>query len=168
MNISIDAYRARIGNFNCKTCRMIVVKYIKLPNMSLVVVAITLIALLLFSCGDIELNPGPSINNSSGDLFSESFLYDNDTSTFTEKFQQHLSFIHLNIQSLRPKIDIINANLREFDILCFTESWLDGNIPDDDISIENFTHYRNDRSSRMGMGLLFTVKTPYIVKEDLI
>ena len=60
------------------------------------------IALLLLLSGDVELNPGP-------DLITNDDL-------------GALSLIHLNIRSIRHKLDYIFETLSDYDILCFTES----------------------------------------------
>ena len=64
---------------------------------------------ILLLSGDIETNPGPS---------AESVL----------------DIFHLNIRSLRNKIDSLNAIVSEYDIVCFTETHLDNKIANDDIS----------------------------------
>ena len=50
---------------------------------------------------------------------------------------RHLSFVHYNtcIQSIVPKLDIIMAELSEFDILSFSETWLNPVVTNDDISL---------------------------------
>jgi hypothetical protein len=46
--------------------------------------------------------------------------------------------MHLNVQSLVPKIDLLNVELQKFDILCFTETWLNTNVANQAISLDNF------------------------------
>ena len=53
--------------------------------------------MLLLQAGDIETNSGPENR------------YD-------------LSIVHLNIRSIRNKIEYITDNLLDFNILCFTET----------------------------------------------
>ena len=62
---------------------------------------IHVIALLLLLSGDVELNPGPDFDTND-DLGA-------------------LSLIHLNIRSIRHKLDYIFETLSDYDILCFTE-----------------------------------------------
>ena len=74
--------------------------------------------LLLFS-GDVEVNPGPdsvegTLNNSSDDVSVTSF----------ELLSNHFSIIHLNIQSIVPKMDIIKSEADSYGVLLFSESWL--------------------------------------------
>ena len=69
--------------------------------------------------GDVSENPGP-------DLESISTVSGNTCS---------LSILHLNIRSIRNKINYIEENFNDFDILCFTETHL---VSNDDIYIEGF------------------------------
>ena len=43
------------------------------------------------------------------------------------------------------KLDLIESDLRSFDVIYITESWLDGRTSDEDINIENFKLFRRDR-----------------------
>ena len=56
--------------------------------------------LLLLEAGDIASNPGPYP-------------------------EQTLSILHLNIRSIRNKIDYLKDNFIEFEVLCFSETHLD-------------------------------------------
>jgi hypothetical protein len=49
-----------------------------------------------------------------------------EMSSIYEVFSTSVSFIHLNIQSLVPKLDLIYAEYDHFDIMSFTETWLKG------------------------------------------
>lgn len=82
---------------------------------------------LLLLCGDIETNPGPG-----------------DTPDFIDST---ISIFHVNIRSLRNKIDYIVDVVQDFDILFFTETHLDNQISDEDVQIEGFTlKSRRDRN----------------------
>ncbi|CAC5400500.1 unnamed protein product [Mytilus coruscus] len=59
-------------------------------------------------------------------------------SNFYDLFSKSLTFLHLNIQSLTPKLDLIAAEYQEFDILAFTESCLNSSHTDDSINLLNF------------------------------
>ena len=72
-------------------------------NLGLILCLITF-CLLLF--GDIEENPGPVNGRATSTI---------DTS---------LSILHLNIRSLRNKIEDIASIVEDFDIVCFTETHL--------------------------------------------
>ncbi len=56
---------------------------------------------IILQSGDIETNPGPNTNDLSC-----------------------LSLVHQNIRSIRHKIEYIEDNVLDFDILCFTETHL--------------------------------------------
>lgn len=80
-------------------------------------------SLVLILSGDIETNPGPT-NESVVDI------------------------IHLNVRSIRNKIDSLNAIVSDFDIACFTETHLDHKISNNDILLDGFDIiFRKDRNS---------------------
>ena len=60
-----------------------------------------------------------------------------------------------NIRSLAPKIDELGpiASSNHVDIICITETWLSPSIPDNLVSLPNFTLFRNDRSGSNGGGV---------------
>ena len=86
--------------------------------------------LLLFEAGDTESNPGPGNENT-------------------------ISFMHLNIRSIRHKIDYKLNNFTDIDILCFSETHLDFNVSTESLRFSNSYSepYRKDRNSHGG-GLL--------------
>ena len=87
---------------------------------------------ILILSGDIETNPGPS---------AESVL----------------DIFHLNIRSLRNKIDSLNAIVSEFAIVCFTETHLDNKIANDDISLDGFSSiFRKDRNAYGGGVIIYS------------
>ena len=65
-----------------------------------------LLLLLLLQSGDIEINPGPSTLNHGS-----------------------LSILHSNIRSTRNKLDFVKDFFFDFNILYFTETHLDPNVP---------------------------------------
>jgi hypothetical protein len=70
--------------------------------------------------------------------------------------------MHLNVQSLVPKIDLLNVELQKFYILCFTETWLNTNVANQDISLDNVQPpFRKDRVDRGGVAIY--VKNDYHV-----
>ena len=113
---------------------------------------------ILLLCSDVEQNPGPTPDigeESDRSIFNDSSSSDTTSASMEnflkEFFDTHLGILHFNVQSLKPKRDIINVNLFDFDILCFTESWLNDDIPDSDILLDGFsTPFRCDRHDRMG------------------
>ena len=87
-------------------------------------------ALTLFICGDVELNPGPK-NTKSSDYFS---------------------LCHWNINSLLAhyfsKLSLIEAcnTHHNFEMICLSETYLDSSYADDDtrINLKDFTLIRAD------------------------
>ena len=107
---------------------------------------------LLLLCGDVETNPGPDSveisTASSSNLSATSF----------ELLTNHLSILHLNIQSLTPKLDIIRSKAEAYDALVLSESWLTPRIDSSDIHIEHFmSPFRTDRRGRPGGGVVVYV-----------
>ena len=86
-----------------------------------------IILLLILPSNDIELNSDPVVNN-------------------------ELSIFHLNIRSVRHKIDCKESVSNEADIICLTETYLDQNVSNYDIFIEG----RNNS----GEGLLYIHAIP--------
>ena len=93
-------------------------------------ISLLFIQLLLLLCGDIECNPGPREYES--DLSSISSCSSNFSTLFNEA---KYTFVHLNVQSIKQKYDILFSELYNIDILSFTETWLS---PDDITSDSNF------------------------------
>ncbi len=85
--------------------------------------------LLLEISGDIHPNPGP-FSNPSNSLDSTC-----SSTQSLELLNSGLSIMHLNIQSLRPKLDLLTVESQIYDVLVFTETWLTHEISDDDIRI---------------------------------
>ncbi|MCG8097314.1 MAG: hypothetical protein JAZ17_27465 [Candidatus Thiodiazotropha endolucinida] len=85
------------------------------------------ILLILLQAGDIETNPGPEN------------VHD-------------LSILHLNIRSIRSKLDFIIDNFSDFNILCFSETHLDANFPSEMLFLSNSysVPYRKDRTNHGG------------------
>ena len=72
-----------------------------------------------------------------------------------------LKFIHQNIRSLRGKLDELNIMLAycpNLHVLAFTETWLNSNIFDAEISFPRFKIFRNDRVNRVGGGIAVYVR----------
>jgi hypothetical protein len=90
---------------------------------------LSVIAILLIISG-IELNLGPIDNGT----FSDS-----STSTVShihKYIKNNVSFLHPNVQSLKPKLDLISAEYGDFDILSFTETWLNHSTSDRAIKLD--------------------------------
>ena len=73
-----------------------------------------------------------------------------------------LSVIHLNVRSLRGKLDELKIRLcdsKTIDVLTFSETWLQPNISDKEIQILGYTSVRYDRSAKSGGGVIIYCKS---------
>ena len=104
--------------------------------------------LLLFLSGDISLNPGPSHNNQ---LQSQS-----EWSIFNSR---GLHFIHLNVNSLLPKIDELRniAKLSNAAVIGISESKLDDSILSYEIHIDKYNTLHCDWN-RHGGGVVCYIR----------
>lgn len=84
--------------------------------------------------------------------------------------------VHLNVRSLKKKIDEINTLAHRFNIVIFTcsESWLHAGIESTCLAIPNYNIYRWDRSwmvsdncIKKGGGLVTFVNKKYIVDDRM-
>ena len=104
--------------------------------------------LLLLLSGDISLNPGPPHNNqlqpkSKQSIFNSRWLY----------------FIHLNINSLLPKIEELRnlAKLSNAAVIHISESKLDNSILSSEIHIDNYKTLHCNQN-RHGGGVVCYIK----------
>ena len=90
---------------------------------------------MLLNARDIERNPGPGNENP-------------------------LSIMHLNIRSNRHKLHFITDYLTDMEILCFSETHLDINVPTESLLLSNTycEPYRKDRNN-FGGGLLMYINS---------
>ena len=93
--------------------------------------------ILLFS-GDISLNPGP--NRTNHQLTENLKVFRN----------RGLHFLHLNINSLLPKIDDLREIVKASNatVVGITESKLDDSINDCEICIEGYNIIRRDQNTK--------------------
>ena len=111
MSVDIGSYRMRVGLFSYYQSRSKGIK--PLSHFELV----CWLSILLIVSGDIHENPGPASS------FSSSI-----SSVASEVLGANLKIVHYNVQSFYGKKDILYADLHNFDILAFTETWLTHNI----------------------------------------
>ena len=91
---------------------------------------------LLYVSGDVHLNPGPPTLQNASHLLND-----------------NLSLLHLNIRSIRNKIDLIESEFSNHDILCFTETHLSPDISDNHVLINSHPNLiRKDRITNYGGG----------------
>ena len=106
---------------------------------------------ILLLISGIEPNPGPV----SGDTASDSSV----NSSFNDVLSHTVSFVHLNVQSILPKLDLLTAEYSCHDILSFTESWLNPQVSDDRIKIPGYKPpFRRDRMGRVGGGVVVYIR----------
>ena len=135
---------------------------------SFIVMLIAWLSVLLLSAGDIHPNPGPSSSISSVTTSSISGI----SSTFINSLNisHHLSFVHYNVQSLASKLDVLHAELFHFDILAFTETWLNSSFSTSYIRLQSFNSpERKDRVGDSHGGVIIYVKEGlhYRRRQDL-
>ena len=128
--IEIQVYRMRIGLNYCRQASVKGIDYLNYFEIYIIMSALLI--------GGIKTNPGPRLDESSNSS-AESGIF--EKSSIKGKF----SVVHYNIQSLSNKVDIIESELRDFDAICLTETWLDRRTSDETIKINGFNLYRRDR-----------------------
>ena len=104
-------------------------------------------SLLLLLSGDISSNPGLSHNNH--------LQPQREWSVFNSR---GLHFIHLNVNSLLPKIDELRnfAKLSNAVVISISESKLDGFVLSSEIHIDNYNTLRCDRTRHGGGVVCYT------------
>ena len=82
----------------------------------------------------------------------------------------NLSFVQYNVQSIVNKLDILQAELHDIDILSFTETWLSPDISTEDIILQSYNKLeRKDRPEDPHGGVIIYVKDGihYKRRDDL-
>ena len=106
---------------------------------------------ILLLSGDIEQNPGWQGNKDQDSDYLQEFARS------IHPGSNNLSVAHINIRSLRNKVDEVKLLLLvcRFDILAITETHLDSKIPNRQLEIENYKIARRDRDAgTLGGGCL--------------
>ncbi|KAH3890067.1 hypothetical protein DPMN_014136 [Dreissena polymorpha] len=118
------------------------------------VVLFTWIYAIMLLSGDIELNPGPvSISSLDSNITEYNSL------NCLLAMPNNLSFLQYNVQSIRNKIEILTAELSNFDILSFSETWLNNSIETDELLIPSYQcPERKDRIHDSHGGVMLYVK----------
>ena len=129
-------------------------------------ISLSWLFILIILAGDIHTNPGPqdvpdSLSNTSSASLSQ---HSRDT------LDHHLSFVQYNVQSLRPKLDLLSTELNDIDILAFTETWLGPEVQQSDLCIPSYkTPERKDRTGANYGGVIIYVKDTihHVRRSDL-
>ncbi len=82
----------------------------------LVTVAITWHYVMLTQSGDIHPNPGPLSSSPNSTLSSS--INSSFSSMGATNLSNHFSFVHYNVQSIRNKLDLLQAELNDFESTC--------------------------------------------------
>ena len=147
----VQLYRARIG-LRC-------LRHVKVKGLTYLTIFefFVIMSLVLLQCGDIEINPGPDDDN----------LDTSGMSTFSDDhdIRKKFSVVHYNIQSLNNKLELITNELQNFDVIGLTETWLDGRVSDNDISMNGYTLYRHDRRGNNHGGICVYAKSTIYSKR---
>lgn len=113
-----------------------------------------MVVIIIQLSGDVHPNPGPE------SVSSMSYTSSTTDASYQSVLHDHLNIMHVNIQSLLPKLDILEAEMQYYDIVVLTETWLSQNTKNPDISISNFDPpYRKDREGRPGGGVAIYIKS---------
>ena len=148
MSDDLSTYRLRIGLHYHRHLKVKGLKF--LSTFELLIV----LSLILIRCGDIELNPGPELDSDSSSSTASAFS--------DLELKNKFSVVHYNVQSILNKVDIIQSELQQFDVISLTETWLDNTISDDEIIFNGFNLFRRDRvSDRHGDVCVFVKRELY-------
>ena len=72
---------------------------------------------------------------------------------------QNLSIVHYNVQSIFPKLEVLHTELIDFDILSFSETWLNDSIACEDLLLQSYNKpERKDRPGDSHGGVMLYVK----------
>ena len=132
----------------------------------LLLVTVASIFILLLKAGDIEQNPGPQTGTSISTANTSSLASGGSMNLST--LQNKLSIVHYNVQSITRKIDILSSELFEFDILAFSETWLNPSISKESLLIQSYRETeRKDRQGDSHGGIMIYVKDTIYYKRRL-
>ena len=137
-----------------------------LVNYLVITTCISWLLCLLLQAGDVHPNPGPSSTASDSSISSIS----SESISSYLNIPHHLSFVHYNVQSILTKFDLLTADLADFDILAFSETWLRPEVLTDSILLPSFFKpERKDRVTDPHGGVAIYVKNSiiYTRRHDL-
>lgn len=171
MNIEIEIYRARIGIFSGshKKCKHQVRSTQKLRNNSklgsnkifLTFKLTTIVLILLIVSGNVDVNPGPQTAEDSTSTSSVSSTSSKRSITHNDT----LRVIHFNIQSLRYKVADLDLEVKDYDVVCLSETWLNENISETSLCMKGFhPPLRKDRDNSYG-GVALYIRDHFKIKH---
>lgn len=123
-----------------------IVSYQTVASSIILIVFIWWKCLILNQSGDVHPNPGPS---------SISSVSDSDISSCSFEYLSGMfSVFHVNIQSLKPKLDVLEQEVQPYDVVILTETWLNNTVQNSSLVMQNFAEpHRLDRPDRIGGGV---------------
>ena len=117
---------------------------------------------LILQAGDVHMNPGPVSGSTSSAHDNASFSSSSSLSSSLSDaldMSRHFCFVHYNIQSLLPKLDQIYTELKDFDVIALTETWLNVSVSTDDLRFQSFKPpERKDRPDDRHGGVAVYIK----------
>ena len=117
------------------------------------------LSIVLIRCGDAHENPGPAPSIASNSSSDSASSLSSGSFDLSEHISNNLSFVHYTVQSFVPKIQQLYADLCSFDVLAFTETWLNDHTSSSDIAFSNYqTPFRKDRQTDRHGGVLVYVR----------
>ena len=153
MSDDLSTYRLRIGLHYHRHLKVKGLKF--LSSFELLIV----LSLVLIRCGDVELNPGPELDSDSSSSTASGFS--------DLELKNKFSVVHYNVQSILNKVDIIQSELQQFDVISLTETWLDNTISDDEIIFNGFNLFRRDQVNDRHGGVCVFVKRELYAKRRI-
>ena len=77
----------------------------------------------------------------------------------SEIIRNNFSLVHYNVQSALHKLDILESELSNFDVISFSETWFNKDVNNSDIILNNYgVRFRNDRDNDAHGGVAGDVK----------
>ena len=103
--------------------------------------------------GPLSSSPSSASINTSSSTMSTDILNALNVS-------HNLSCVHYNVQSIVPKLDVLHAELIAFDILAFSETWINPTIETDELILQSFGKPEHtDRDGDSHGGVIIYVKS---------
>ena len=123
-----------------------------------VLTVLTWYFVLLIHSGDIHKKPGPT----------DSSYGSSEDSSYSIDLSNHLSLVHYNVQSLFNKLDIIQVELPNFDIIALSETLLKPPMDTSDITLSHYhSPERKDRIRDGYGGVIVFIKDSFSYKRRL-
>ena len=155
-------YRARIGLHYHKHFKVKGIKHFTSFEF------LVMLSIILLRCGDVHPNPGPLYtgSNSSDEHSSSDSSINDSTLRYYDLIQEKFSVVHYNVHSLQHKVSLLESELSSFQVLCFTETWLNNSITDDSIHMSDYKPpFRRDRQDDSHGGICVYVKENLFAKR---